>query len=235
MRPALFLVPLALPLIPPASAESNGVQVTPVIIAVPPDRRVTSVRVRNWRESEVSFEVTALAWRQEDGRDVLTDTADIVVAPSVFAIAPGEEQIVRLALLGAAREAGREASYRLILRQLPAGETEAGLRVQLQMSLPVFAPPWRGEAAIEAHRTPDGAGVVLTNTGSAVARLAGVTYSPEDGLDELPRYLLAGSQIVRPLPRGVGALRVVYTSLAAPEPVTQTIAVDAPLAAAGAR
>lgn len=235
MKPALLLVPFALPLIPPASAETNGVQVTPVIIVVPPDQRLTSVRVRNWRDAEVSFEVDVLAWRQEDGADVLSETDEVVVAPSVFAIRPGEEQIVRLALMGAAREAGREDTYRLILRQLPAGEAETGLRVQLQMSLPVFAPRRSLETTLEARRTPDGAGVVLTNTGNGFVRLAGVSYAPDQGIADLPRYLLAGEAIVRPLPRGVGALRVVFASLGAPEPVIQTVPVDASLAPAGVR
>ena len=191
MRPALLLVPLALPLAGPASAETNGVQVTPVIIQIAPERRLASVRVRNWRDSEVSFEVDVYSWRQVNGEDVLSETDEIVVAPSVFAVRPGEEQIVRLAVAAAARDAGREAAYRLILRQLPAAEAEAGLRVQLQMSLPVFAPPRSVLTALEARRGDDGGVVVLSNVGTSVVRLAGVQYGGRRG-DAQRAALFAG-------------------------------------------
>ncbi|GAM99987.1 sigma-fimbriae chaperone protein [alpha proteobacterium U9-1i] len=227
-------MPLAMPLIPPASAETNGVQVTPVIIQVAPERRLASVRVHNRRDTEMMFEVNVFAWSQDDGADVLSETTDVVVAPSVFAVRPGQEQIVRLAIMAAAREAGREAAYRLILRQLPAAEAGAGLRVQLQMSLPVFAPPRGATTALEARRSRDGA-VVLSNIGTSVVRIADVQYGADASLPDMPRYLLAGEEVTRPAPNGVGALRVSYTTLNQPALSTDTLVLDAPLALVGVR
>lgn len=229
MRGALLLVPLAFGLMAPASAETNGVQVTPVIVRIEPDRRSTSLRLRNWRESEVAFEVRAYEWRQVNGEDVLSEITDIVVAPPVFAVQPGAEQIVRLAMVADQRGAGREAAYRIVLRQLPVAETDAGLRVQLQMSLPVFAPPRSGLPNLVARRDASGA-VVVSNNGTSVARLVAVDYEGGEALDDTPRYLLAGAEFARPLPAQVDAVRVTYTSFASPSPLTEIVPIHAPLA-----
>lgn len=228
-RRALLLVPLAFGLMGPASAETNGVQITPVIIKIEPERSSASLRLRNWREGEVSFEVRAYEWRQVNGEDVLSEITDIVVAPSVFAVQPGAEQIVRLAIVADRRGTGREAAYRLVLRQLPVAETEAGLRVQLQMSLPVFAPPRSGLPNLVARRDESGA-VVMSNTGSSVARLVSVDYDGGEALEDAPRYLLAGAEFARQIPARVGAVRVTYTSLASPSPRTEIVPINAPLA-----
>lgn len=226
MQRALLLVPLALSLVTPASAEANGVQVSPVIIQIAPERRLASLRVRNWRESEVSFEIKAYSWRQVNGEDQLSDATDVVVVPSVFAIQPGAEQIVRLAIVANTRGAGRETAYRLVLRQLPVAETEAGLRVQLQMSLPVFAPPLAPRPEIRVRRGVDDQ-IVVSNAGTSVVRLSTIEFGADGTLAALPRYLLAGAEFARAAPRGLGSVRVTYTSLASPEPRTDIVPIDA--------
>jgi fimbrial chaperone protein len=178
----------------PVAAQPSGVQVSPILVSVAPENGLASVRLRNWRHAETAFEATLYAWRQEEGRDVLTVADDVVIAPSVFAIAAGAEQIVRIA--APRPDADIERAYRLILREIaPADARESGLRVQLQFSLPVFATPAGADAALVLR---DGA---LVNEGRAHARLIRVASDGEEV--QAPRYLLAGAQVALPYARGV--------------------------------
>lgn len=234
MRPAVVLLASALSLSSPATAQTDGIQVTPVVIAVAPERGMASVRVRNWREREVSFEVNVYAWNQRDGADVYTPATDVIAAPSVFALPAGGEQIVRLGLTSGARTApDQEIAYRLMLRELPAPDPTGGsFRVQLQMSLPVFVQPRATYFELEAQRVSDANashGVVITNTGSAHVRLSRVTYGGgAQPIERLPRYLLAGSSVARALPADVDTIEITYAGAGATTPATATLRLDAP-------
>ncbi|NWG54236.1 MAG: molecular chaperone, partial [Hydrogenophilaceae bacterium] len=171
----------------PAAAQPSGVQVSPILVAVPPESGLAAVRVRNWRAGETAFEAMVYAWRQEEGRDVLSAAADVVVAPSVFAIAPGAEQIVRIG--APPGNAGAERAYRLVLREIaPPQERAGGLRVQLQFSLPAFVTP-HGAAPDLVIRTGEN-GAELVNEGRAHARLLRLAVAGAE--TPAPRYLLAG-------------------------------------------
>lgn len=235
MRLCLLPLLLAAALAGPAVAQTGGVQVTPVIIAMAPESGLASLRVRNWREHEVAFEVEVLSWRQEDGEDVLSSTSELVAAPSVFAIAPAEEQIIRLARAPGSAPPQRELSYRLLIRELPSPARDAsGFRVELHMSLPVFVSPRPALAEIAARRViRHGAdpGIVLENTGSAHVRLASANFGEDDHpLERLPRYLLAGATITRPAPPEAASIVVVYAGADDPTPIAETLPLDRPLA-----
>jgi len=231
----MLMLPLSLSLAPSAAAQTDGVQVTPVVIHLESDRGLSSVRLRNRRDREVAFEVSIFLWEQRDGEDIRSPTTDIIVAPSVFVVRPNAEQIVRLAIASSARGPApeQEIAYRLLMRELPVvGEEPSGFHVQLQMSLPVFIPPRPPRAEIAARRVIDsdaGPSVVLENTGSAHIRLASVTYGPSDqSVERLPRYLLAGASITRPLPRDTQTVDVVYATSGANAPISETLTLDAP-------
>jgi fimbrial chaperone protein len=214
-----------------AGAQTAGVQVTPVIVGIAPTRTMTSMRLRNWRDQEVSFEIAVLSWTQQDGRDVLSETSDLIATPRLFAIAPGAEQIVRLALARDARGANVEQAFRLLIRELPR-PGEGGLNVQLQMSLPVFAPPARMETVFRAERTQGD--IVLANAGNSYAQLARVTIDGERPLANVPRYLLAGAWFTAPLPRGARALNITYAT-GDRDLATETLNLEGQLASVGPR
>jgi fimbrial chaperone protein len=211
-----------------ARAQSNGVQVTPVIIEMAHGRNLASVRIHNWRDQEVSFELSMFRWDQENGEDILTPAENIVVAPSVFAVGAGAEQIVRLALpAGGAGDS--EQAYRLILRELPVSDAQdSGFRIQLQMSLPVFVAPRETVSGLSVRRDAAGSSVVFTNTGNARIRLMEATFGGESqSIDNLPRYLLAGEEITRTLRRDVQSLNVLYAPPGALAPLTESLSLVA--------
>lgn len=203
---ALFLC-AALACALPASAQNSagGIQVAPVLVQMTPERAFGSLRVRNSRDRATSFEVDVYAWTQVDGEDVLTPTNALVVAPGVFEMQPGAEQVVRLGAVAPGRET--ETAFRIILRELPtARENGARLGFTLEMSLPVFVTPRGAEASVSAELENNQA-LVLANTGAAHARLISAEAAPTGAL-QTPRYLLAGSRSETPLPRGAHSVRL---------------------------
>lgn len=190
----------------PASAQNTagGIQVAPVLVQMTPERAFSSLRVRNSRDRATSFEVDVYAWTQVNGEDVLTPTNALVVAPGVFEMQPGAEQVVRLGAVAHGRET--ETAFRIILRELPTPrETGARLGFTLEMSLPVFVTP-RGAAASVSAAVRDDQALVLANTGAAHARL--ISAEAAQSALQTPRYLLAGSRSETPLPRGAQSVRL---------------------------
>lgn len=225
MRSFAIVIAFAAALSAPASAQPAGVQVTPVILVADAESGQSSVRLRNWREREVSFEATAYVWSQADGEDVLEPTQDIALAPSTFVIAAQGEQIVRIAAARGPANDHRERAYRLILRELPAAPDDApGFRVQLQFSLPVFVQPAFSETRLSVERAPEG--VRLRNIGNTHVRLMSAVSEPTGATwTRLPRYLLAGEDITRAQTHRAESVTVAYVPAGLSEPLSETIAI----------
>lgn len=214
MRALLILLALApVMALDAARAQSaGGIQVAPVMITMSEARNMVSLRVRNGRDRPVAFEVDVYDWRQENGRDVLTPSGDLLIAPGVFEAPAGAEQVVRL---GALPESVRnERAFRVILRELPAQrEGRTALGFSLELSLPVFVTPRDAQSRLEARA--DAAVLTLSNQGRAHIRLSSV--ATEAGAVQAPRYLLAGSSVEIALPQDARTVRLVCADIDGPE------------------
>ncbi|MGE0742819.1 MAG: molecular chaperone [Hyphomonadaceae bacterium] len=214
MARAIFLV-LVLPLLagPPAAAQSGGIQVAPVLVAMSTERSIATVRVRNGREHAVAFEIDAYIWTQDvEGLDVLTPTNELLVAPGIFEAPASGEQIIRLGVRAPARDGG-ERAYRLLLRELPRPRgSGATLGFALEMSLPVFVTPVGASARLETElRGADGATTLeLINAGDAHVQVSAVLDSTGQAIPA-PRYLLAGARSTLAIPAGAETVRIRFS------------------------
>lgn len=209
MARALFLLLVApLAAITPADAQTGGIQVAPVMVAMSGEDTISSLRVRNGRIRPVAFEIDAYAWSQQDGQDILTPTRDLIVAPGVFEIAANGEQVIRLGVR--ARASAQEQSYRIVMRELPGAPADGvTLGFSLEMSLPVFVSPTDARANLLAEAIAAAAGdtLVLENAGNAHVQLAAIQAG--DGVTvDAPRYLLAGSSARVPLPADTRSVHI---------------------------
>lgn len=217
---ALFLFLVAAPIMALDAAQAQqagGIQVAPVMIAMSAEHNIASLRVRNGRDRAVAFEVDVFDWRQDNGRDVLTPTRDLLVAPGVFEVRAESEQVVRLGVLTA--NANRERAFRIILRELPP-QRESGsvLGFTLELSLPVFIAPIeaRGQVEARAEERPWGPVLIIANTGRTHVRLAALETA-EAGPVQAPRYLLAGANAEIQLPRQARTIRLVSADIGGAE------------------
>lgn len=175
-----------LPLLAAFGAQAGSFTIKPVKVTLSADKPAAVVRVRNPEDSEITVQVESLAWSQEQGDDRLEPTRALLAMPPTFTLEPDAEQIVRVGLREPAPEA-TERAFRLHFRELPppAQPGFKGLRVALQISIPVFVTPSQeveAEPTWHAELRPDGPlAVTVVNAGDAHLRIARLQVSrPND-------------------------------------------------------
>ncbi len=195
----------------PAAAQQ--LSVLPVNVFFPAGERTTVLTVTNAGDKPTSIQIRSYEWAQKDNDDVLTPTDAVLASPPLATIAPSASQVVRLVLRRAPLD--REATYRIILDQIP-GATEPGVvQMVLRLSIPIFgAPPIKVAPKLQCHVERDGAKWVLsvTNNGLSHDRLRQIAVLASGGrkFSAAPRvspYVLAGVTRRWVLDAEAGALR----------------------------
>jgi fimbrial chaperone protein len=156
-----------------ASAFAGSFDVNPIRVDLTGQTRTATVTVRNSGDDPVVIQVSIQAWSQNAGKDVLTDTKDVIVSPPIATIPAGQEQIVRVGMRRAP-DTQRELSYRMFLQEVPPPPRPGvqGLVVALRIGLPIFVQPRQGAGKAELLWTLDTASadtlkLKVENKGSA--------------------------------------------------------------------
>jgi fimbrial chaperone protein len=153
---------IILPFVGVASAQS--LTVLPVTIQMAPGQMATTLTVINQSDSETSFQVRAFGWSQPAaGNDELAATQDVLASPPLATIAAGATQVVRVVLRKPTQ--GKEASYRILLDQIPPPAAPGTIRIALRLSVPIFAAPTTRSAPHVQWRV-EGGYLVAVNDGN---------------------------------------------------------------------
>lgn len=161
-------------------AIAGSFQVSPVSATLTRGQPVSALTVRNAGTEPAVIQLEAMAWSQSDGKDQFAPAPDILATPPIFTIAPGGSQVIRV---GSRQPPGTtERAYRLFLREVPPPPTPgfSGLRMNLQISLPVFVQQDVTTAALQlewrAEQTAAGqTRIQVINRGQTHARLSSFT------------------------------------------------------------
>ena len=188
---ALFLASFA------ASAQS--LSVLPVNVFLPSGQRAASLSLKNSGDKPTSIQVRAYDWSQKDDADQLIDSKLIVVSPPLVTIQPGSTQVVRLILRQP--PVGSEATYRILLDQIPGPGEPGVVQMVLRISIPVFAAAAMKAVPQDRFRLErDGEGLFLVgvNTGQSHDTLHDIAVTASDGRKftlkaKVSPYLLAGA------------------------------------------
>lgn len=184
----------------------SRVTLSPTTLLLPGTQRSVSVTVTNAGDTPLDFQVTALQWTQ-DGNDILTPTDQVLAAPAQFTLAPGAQQVIRVARLTPAPTTQR--AFRLQILQAPGAG--GGLQMGVRHLLPLFDGP-AGTAALTG--TAQSGVLTLRNAGNAAVRLANLEV--QVGAAWLPiglHYVLPGSRIQLPLPGAASPSQLRYLDL----------------------
>lgn len=145
--------------------------VSPVRIYMSPRDRAVAVTITNESDEELVMQADVYEWKQKaGGEDDLTLSEDLVLSPPILKLAPRARQVVRLATLKPVQGA-RQATYRLIVREIPEARKEAKnveLQVALAFSMPVFITPPAAKkdfACTASRSAPEAVQVSCENTG----------------------------------------------------------------------
>lgn len=190
-------------------ALAGSFSVSPIRLTLTAQQSSGMLTVRNTSDEETVVQLQANTWsQQQDGTDVLEISSDLLAVPPLFTLQPGASQVVRVGLRRAPA-AGGELTYRLLLREVPPPLEEGftGLKVTLNLSLPVFVLPPQGAAPElywKMEYTPDGLPLLqLSNQGNAHTQVRKVDLTGPDGAviegQNLPVYLLPGKNRSWPL------------------------------------
>lgn len=185
-------------------AVAHAFQVRPVRVDLSARQAAAQLVVTNPTDRPLLIQAQSWEWSQEGGTDRLGPTADLIVNPPIFEIAPGARQVVRVGLRQGL-VAGQERSWRLWLSQVatPAGADDGGVQMLLRVSLPVFG-AGEGLAGPAPHwqRDDDGHDLSLINGGPRHVHVRSLRLSAE-GLPDLvlgPCYALPQSRCRWTLP-----------------------------------
>lgn len=181
------------------TATAQSLSVLPVNIFFSPGQKASSLTVTNLGTSETSIQVRAFAWSQADGTDQLTDSDAVVLSPPLATIAPGASQVIRLILRQLPQ--GREATYRVLVDQIPPPAEPGIVHMVLRMSLPLFAQPAaRALPHVRFHLEVEGGKLFLAGVNDGlsheVVRDAVLTASDGSKFKEestTSPYILAGA------------------------------------------
>ena len=191
-----------------SATYAGAFSVLPVRVYLDAKQSSTSLEITNNAKHPVTIQAQTFDWTQLTGKSELTPTADLIVSPPIFQLAPESTQTIRLALVdtnGGARAINSEKAFRLILEEVPIVDTlgGSGVRIKLRMSLPVFIAPSAAKSALDWEVINDcTAKPVLraTNSGNRHAQIVKLTLLHPDSNAELEsvrpsKYVLAGESM----------------------------------------
>jgi fimbrial chaperone protein len=175
------LVACALATLVQGASAASGFGVSPLRLELSAAKPMASFTLTNSGDTPVVIQAQPRQWRQVDGQDVHEATRALLVNPAIVSLKPGESQVVRVALRGAA-DAERETGFRMFFTEVPqAAPTDAApaggmnIRIVKRMDVPVFVAPVAGQAKPAGELRASAAGASLRldfgNSGTAHWRL----------------------------------------------------------------
>ncbi len=180
------------------AATAQALSVLPVNVFFSPGQKASSLTVTNVGTTETSIQIRAYAWSQQGGEDQLTESDAVVLSPPLATIAPGASQVIRLILRQLPQ--GREATYRILVDQIPPPAEPGIVHMVLRMSIPIFAqPPTRAVPHVQFHLEIDSGKLILVgiNDGLSHEVVRDIVLSTSDGRklkeeSNASPYILAG-------------------------------------------
>jgi len=156
----------------------SGFGLSPLRLNLSAQAPMAAFTLSNSGDTRVVVQAQPMAWRQVDGRDVQETTRALVVNPAIISLAPGERQVVRVALR-VAPDRRLETGYRMVFTEVPqTGSGPAGntnVRIIKRMDVPVFVAPVEGESkpagALVAEAADGVLGISFANSGTGHWRL----------------------------------------------------------------
>jgi fimbrial chaperone protein len=149
------------------------------------------------------MQVTLNKWTLDGTRYAYAQSQELIVTPSTFRLAPGQQQIIRIGLRNGP-PAMIESAYRLLVEEVPpppSADVTQTLLV-IRHDVPVFVTPMvagKSVLAISVDCATDGARLRVTNTGNVHALLRNVLLESLPAKERLANwgtfdYLLPGAQ-----------------------------------------
>lgn len=118
-------------------ARASDFQVSPITMELGSGMNSGVFTVINEGQGKINFQIAVSEWTQDStGRDVYSETKDIIFFPKIMTLDTGEQRVIRVGLKGSRRP--EEKTYRIFIEQIPSREKSAGVNIAVSIR---FAPP----------------------------------------------------------------------------------------------
>jgi len=183
--------------------QSAEFSVNPVRIYIDNNVKSGSLVVQNMGDQVVTIQASINSWSQDNEKEQIVPTEDLVVSPPIFKVQPKSKQVVRIGFLQKP-DTVKEGTYRLFLQEVPPPRKpdEQGMGIALRMSLPVFIAPTGGIAqpALKWKAETVKSGSVklsFVNAGTAHIQITAISVNLPDGsqlatIPAMMTYILPG-------------------------------------------
>ncbi len=193
----------------PLYVFASSLSIAPVHIHFAPGEKIETVIFKNKGDDPVTLQTQVFQWSQKNGQNIYTPTKDMITSPAMFKIAPGQKQLLRIALRNVSvATSSQQQTYRIFLTQiLPVKIKQTApeqVNTKLKISLPIFIDldPKIEVVKLTANRTNKG--VQLVNAGNVTRLINQVRWMKDDGVTPISNlqdvfiYLLPGSSYTLP-------------------------------------
>lgn len=140
------------------SAWGSSLQVSPLRIDLNEKQRIEIVSLKNRGDEPIHLQLEIKRWRQINGKNIYSNTHEILVTPPIVSITPNKEQIIRVGLINPS-DSIQELSYRLYITEIPEKQIShqpgGEVRITSKIGIPIFVnssvykivkPIWRCQA-----------------------------------------------------------------------------------------
>lgn len=168
-------------------------------------QRTTTMNVISSNEEPLqSYEINVFRWTQDDqGHEVLTPDAELMVNPLSFMLEPNSKRIIRMGFKQpiASMQLQEEAAWRIIFTPLPDAQKAKGLKYAYSFNVPLFAgKDFKPAMSFQLAKNNKNQPVLLAkNSGTAHFQITGFKLQDTAGKDifnskEL-KYVLPHKQV----------------------------------------
>lgn len=184
------------------AAQAADVSIMPVNVKLDRSNDRATVQVQNNGNEVVVMQAEAIAWTRQNGQDVDGPTQDLIVNPPIFSIQPGQTQVLRVGLRRA-MELQQEATYRMVLREVPVprandnSQVAGAVRVLVALRVPVYVAPANVKRAESWQLQRGSAGEMMatvSNTGNVHLKVSELRVAGAGGQSQV--LAVQGSQSV---------------------------------------
>jgi fimbrial chaperone protein len=163
--------------------------VSPIRVVFERGERSAVITVQNNGNTTMDYQIKIMRWEQDaHGKDIFTDTNDLIYFPKQLIVPPGEERVIRIGTKGGASPT--EKNYRLFVAEVPPPQDSAArgqVAIALQFAVPIFVRPIVESASGELTSqilSKSNIEITLKNTGNVNFRVNVLTFTGKSDTGE---------------------------------------------------
>jgi len=145
-------------------------RVTPIRVELDKNAKSGVVTIVNEGTEKLNVQMKAMEWTQDaEGKDIYTETEDLIFFPKVMTIDPKEDRILRAG--NKIPAVAKEKTYRLFVEEIPEPTKSEGVHIAIaiRFGVPIFVKPLKAEPKGEIQKIELSKGLVsatVKNTGN---------------------------------------------------------------------